>query len=49
MNSIKHFNHNHGKDGRFTFGSGRSISSTKSHNSNVKDINVVDQSEKKNL
>ena len=36
---IKHYNHNHGKDGRFTFGSGRSISSTKSHNSNVKDIN----------
>ena len=21
-NEIKHYNHNHGKDGRFTFGSG---------------------------
>lgn len=38
-NEIKHYNHNHGKDGRFTFGSGGSISSFKSHNSNVKDIN----------
>lgn len=38
MNEIKHFNHNHGKDGRFTFGSGGKISSLKSHNSNVKDI-----------
>lgn len=38
-NEIKHYNHNHGKDGKFTFGSGGSISSFKSHNSNVKDIN----------
>lgn len=38
-NEIKHYNHNHGKDGRFTFGSGGSISSTKSHISNVTDIN----------
>lgn len=38
-NEIKHYNHNHGKDGRFTFGSGGSISFTKSHNSNVTDIN----------
>lgn len=39
-NEIKHYNHNHGKDGRFTFGSGGgSISSFKSHDSNVKDIN----------
>lgn len=37
-NEIKHYNHNHGKDGRFTFGSGGKISSLKSHNSNVKDI-----------
>lgn len=29
MNEIKHFNHNHGKDGRFTFGSGGYISSNK--------------------
>ena len=37
-NEIKHYNHNHGKDGRFTSGSGGSISSFKSHSSNVKDI-----------
>lgn len=38
-NEIKHYNHNHDKDGRFTFGSIGNISSFKSHTSNVKDIN----------
>lgn len=37
-NEIKHYNHNHGKDGRFTFGAGGNTSSSKSHISTVKDI-----------
>lgn len=37
-NEIKHYNHNHGKDGRFTFGAGVNTSFSKSHNSTVKDI-----------
>ena len=35
---IKHYNHNHGKDGRFTFGSSGDATSLRPHNSTVKDI-----------
>lgn len=38
-NEIKHYNHNHGKDGRFTFGSSGGVISSRPHISNVKDIN----------
>nr|DAT18628.1 MAG TPA: hypothetical protein [Caudoviricetes sp.] len=39
MDEIKHFNHNHGKDGRFTFGSGGSKSLQKIASKKLKDTN----------
>lgn len=38
-NELKHFNHNHGKDGRFTFGSGGTKSLQSIANKKLKDIN----------
>lgn len=38
-NELKHFNQNHGKDGRFTFGSGGSKSLHKLANKKLKDMN----------
>lgn len=38
-NELKHFNHNHGKDGRFTFGSGGSKSLQLIANKKLKDTN----------
>lgn len=37
-NETKHYNHNHGKDGRFTFGSSGNTISSRPHNSTVKDV-----------
>lgn len=39
MDEIKHFNHNHGKDGRFTFGSGGSKPLQKIASKKLKDTN----------
>lgn len=39
MDEIKHFNYNHGKDGRFTFGSGGSKSLQKIASKKLKDTN----------
>lgn len=39
MDEIKHFNHNHGKDGRFTFGSGGSKSLQSIASKKLKDTN----------